>query len=359
MSRVLIIGAGDMGERFAAGLAAHPAVRELVLVDVSPELGLRAATVASAHDCIVRPVALDGRDQAGVEGLLRRERPDLIVQVAALQSPWALVGRTDPVGAAFAAAGLAARLPLQLPVLLSVMRAVREVGYEGPVANLSLPDLTHPLLARLGLAPTIGLGNVAMLLLRVRAALRAEAGPDADMPLLRLVGQHHHVYGVMQATPPADPATGPKVWLGEEATRRDELAYGAPAMAQGIRYNAITAAAALPVLLALLPGAASLRWSTPAPFGLPGGYPVRIEAGRIELDLPAGVELADCVAHCEREARHDGLDHIEADGAVHFTAETQAALASVAADLVEPLPIEDVDRRAGRILTLLAVNPPK
>ena len=39
-------------------------------------------------------------------------------------------------------------------------------------------------------------------------------------------------------------------------------------------YNAVTAAATLPVLEALLPGAPPLRWSTPAPDGLPGGYPV-------------------------------------------------------------------------------------
>jgi hypothetical protein len=245
------------------------------------------------------------------------------------------------------------RLPLQLPVLLSVMRAVREVGYEGPVANLSLPDATHPILATLGLAPTIGLGNVSMLLCRARAALLEERPAD-PVPLLRMVGAHHHVYGVMASTPPASDGDRPWLWLGDgEPERRDDLAYGAAAMAPGIRYNAVTAAAALPVLLALLPGAAPLRWSTPSPLGLPGGYPVRIVDGRITLDLPAGSSLDDAVRFNARIGRGDGLAAISSDGTTTFTDEARATLAAVAPELGDPLALDDVTARAARLLELV------
>lgn len=354
MARVLIIGAGDMGTRFAAGLAASGHAREIVLVDISPEVHTTAATVASSHDCIVRAETMDARRQGDVEHLLRRVRPDLVVQAAALQSPWALVDRQDPVATAIASAGLGLRLPFQLPVLMSVMRAVREVGYEGSVANISLPDLTHPILRTFDLTPTIGLGNVSMLLVRVRAALRAELGPDAEMPLLRLVGHHHHVYAVMQSQRSTEPGHGPMVWLGDDAERRDDLAFRAPAIAQGIGYNAVTAAAALPVLLALLPGAAPLRWSTPSPFGLAGGYPVRIADGRIELDLPAGVDLAECVDFCVNVGRGDGVDTVDDDGTIHFTEQARAAVVDVAPDISEPLPLSDLDRRGRRLLDLLS-----
>jgi hypothetical protein len=354
MSRVLIIGAGDMGERFAMGLAAAGHVREVILADVSaPSLAEKAATLASSADCVIRTEILDAREQGRVEGLLRRERPDLVVQSASLQSPWALVGREDPVATAIARAGLGLRLPLQLPPLLAVMRAAREVGYEGPIANLSLPDLTHPVLETMGLAPTVGLGNVSMLLLRVRAALRARNPDAAELPLIRVVGHHHHVYGVMEARPPADPADGPRVWTGEPGERADGLAYEAAALAPGIRYNAVTAAAALPVLEALLPGAAPLRWSTPAPFGLAGGYPVRIAGGRIEFDLPPGANPEECAAFSRRIGRGDGVDRVDPDGTVHFTESAAAAVAEVAPDLAEPLAPADLDRRAARILDLL------
>ncbi len=344
-----------MGERFAAGLAASGRVRELVLVDVAGS-GLRekAATLVSCYDVTVRAVETEPRDQYSFERLLRDLRPDLVVQAASLQSPWALVGRSDAVARAIGGAGLALRLPFQLPCLVAVMRAVREQGYTGPVANLSLPDITHPLLARHGLAPTVGLGNVSMLLLRARSAWRQQH-PGQTPPLIRVVGQHHHVYGVMQSTPPADPNDGPRVYVGDDAVRADDLAYGGLPIAPGLRYNHVTAAATLPVLEALLPGSEPLRWSTPAPHGLPGGYPVRITSGAVALDLPPNVDADEAAAFCERIGRADGIDRIDDDGTVHFTDEARAALADVAPDLAEPLPFDDVEilRRARRLGDLL------
>src|SRR4051794_17679633 len=351
MAQVLLIGAGDMGERFAMGLAASGRVRELVLVDVAGS-GLRekAAALVSSHDVRVRAVETEPRDQYSFERLLRDLAPDLVIQAAALQSPWALIGRDDPVASALNRAGLAIRLPFQLPCLLAVMRAVRETGYDGPVANISLPDITHPILARHGLTPTVGLGNVSMLLVRSRAAWRARNG-DGDAPLLRVIGHHNHVYGVMQGTPPADAADGPRVYVGDDGERADELAYGGPPVQPGPRPNHPPPPPAPPAPPApppppppppggapappRAPGAAPLRWSTPAPLGLPGGFPVRIEAGTLNLDLPPGTDLEEAAEFCRRIAHGDGLDHVDDDGTVHFTEAAQAMMAPVAPDLTE------------------------
>jgi len=150
----------------------------------------------------------------------------------------------------------------------------------------------------------------------VRAALRA-AEPASELPLVRVIGQHAQVFGVMQASEPSDAGERPQVFLGEDGRRDDGLAYRAPAMAPGIRYNPVTAAAALPVLEALLPGAEPLRWSTPAPGGLPGGYPVRIADGSLSLDLPPGVTLAAAISFNERMGRDDGVERVDDDGTVH------------------------------------------
>ncbi|HEY6499088.1 MAG TPA: KR domain-containing protein, partial [Streptosporangiaceae bacterium] len=60
MSTVLIIGAGDLGERFAAGLAAAGQVERLVLVSRSGAAEA-AATIASSYDCVVESMAADAR----------------------------------------------------------------------------------------------------------------------------------------------------------------------------------------------------------------------------------------------------------------------------------------------------------
>ena len=206
VNTVLIIGAGDLGERFAAGLAAAGAVRRLVLVSRTGAAEA-AAMLASAHDVVVEAVACDA-SLPGDVACSPGSPPTWLFSPprAAGRGPWpgGTMRRRVPVGAA----GFALRLPYQLPVPLAVMRAVRDTGYTGPVANVSLPDVTGPILARVGLAPVIGLGNVSMILLRARAALRV-AAPDAGIPLVRVLAEHSQLSAVMQAREPAGPASAP------------------------------------------------------------------------------------------------------------------------------------------------------
>jgi hypothetical protein len=354
----VIIGAGDAGLKMAAGLVQSGRLRRLTLAGLCQGRGPAAAgLLASLGECPVAFVELDGTRRGDVEALLRREKPDLLVQSASLVSPWLAIGRRDPLAQALAAAGLGVQLPAQLPVLTAVMQAVRTVDFTGPVANLSLPDVTHPVLRGRGLAPTIGLGNVSMQLLRVRSALKARAAEDGgtagEMPLVRVIGHHKQVYGVMTAEPPADPALRVRVYLGEAGDRADDLAYEGFPLSPSVDYNVVTAAAALPVLLALLPGAPPLRFSAPAPEGLPGGYPVRIAGGAVALDLPPGAELDEIVAFHRRLGRGDGIEAIAEDGTVTFTEGAKAAVAAVDPALTEPLAPDQVTARYERLSRLL------
>jgi hypothetical protein len=111
----------------------------------------------------------------------------------------------------------------------------------------------------------------------------------------------------------------------------------------------VTAASAAPVLEALLPGSAPLRWSTPSPGGLPGGYPVRIAGGSVTLDLPPGVTREEAAAFNERLAQADGVERIGEDGTVHFTAAAREAVADLDPFLAAPLPVTDLEARAARL----------
>lgn len=350
-ARVLIIGAGNAGLRIAEGLARSGRVNRLVLCDISRDRApIVGGILDSCYDCNVKFIELDGTQQGKLERVLRGEKPDLILQSACLLSPWATLGRSDPVAQALSQAGLALQLPVQLPVLTTVMKAVRDVDFKGPVANLSYPDISHMILDRMGLAPTIGLGNVSICHLRVRAAWRKTSmktdGSSAPLPLIRLVGHHHHVYGVMEAQSPADPQESCRVYLGENARRADQLAYQGFPIKTGIDFNIITAAAALRVLLALLPGAEPLRFSAPAPQGLPGGYPVLIRDGEIGLDLPDHVDLNEVRDFHQRMARHDGLESIADDGTVLFSEKAKKAVADIDPALSEPLRVKEWIPRA-------------
>jgi hypothetical protein len=374
-ARVLLVGLGDLGRRQAFGLADLPEVGELVLAGRSHGEGPAfAALVAACGTARVRFEPLDAADEGAVEALLRRERPDLIVQSATLLSPWLLPDRNDPAALALLSAGFALQLPAQLPLLRKLMRAAATVGLTAPVVNGSYPDMTHPILACEGLAPTLGIGNAGMIRARVCAALRScgeprrergktHSSPESFTPLppgegpgvrapVRVIAHHAHITAVMLSRPPVDPDARPRVYLGEEGERADDLAYAEPPLQSERGLNALPAASALPLLRALL-GGPPVRTSAPAPFGLPGGFPVRVAEGKVELDLPPGVDQEEAVAFQWRSARLDGVASVEPDGTVHFTEQARQALAPFDPELAEPLAPGNAEERFRRLVRLL------
>lgn len=371
-ARVLFIGGGDVGLQMADGLLRQegPRIGRMVVADLDgARLGAAVSMLDTCHRADVGFADLDALDTGAVEDLIRRETPDLIVQAASLISPWSIIGRDHPTARALNAAGIGVQLPVQLPIVLSAMRAVRDAGWDGPVANVSNPDFIHPILAAMDLAPTIGLGNASILHLRAAAALEARrrSGKNVGVAvagdtiedghieegMIRVVGHHKQVYDVMQARPPEDPEDRVWVFVGEAGAPGDALAYEGRPFAAGPVYNVITAASALPVLAALLPGAPETRFSAPGPLGLPGGYPVRIAGGTVALDLPNGVTEVGAVACNTRMGRRDGIAETEADGTVRFSDTAAAAVADVDPSLAAPLNVLDMGSRTARLLELV------
>ena len=78
------------------------------------------------------------------------------------------------------------------------------------------------------------------------------AGEDpAAMPLIRVVGHHCQVYGMLQSQIPDDPTDRIRVYVGEDGVRDDELVYSGVPLRTDWTANEITTCAALPVLRAL------------------------------------------------------------------------------------------------------------
>ncbi|HEX3559464.1 MAG TPA: hypothetical protein VHU19_09675 [Pyrinomonadaceae bacterium] len=360
--RILIIGLGDIGRRLAAGLAqlGSKEVRELIVAGRCVAGGASlAALLAACGETVVRFAPLDAGRPSAIESLLRRERPDIVVQCASLLSPWYLSACRSEQAATLRAAGFAAQLPAQLPLVTNLMKAVRGTDFQGAVINCSYPDVTHPILARAELAPTIGLGNVSMILARIRAFLRErdasvnEDGSHADLPPVRVLAHHAHVTSTVLSQPQDGVELRPRVYLGEEMRRADELAYSAPPLLSNPSLNALSAASSLPVIRAFLPGSAPLHTSAPGPRGLPGGYPLLITNGQVELDLPPGLGLDEAVAFQHRCARLDGVEAISDDGTVIFTEATQEALRKLDPSLAEPLAPSQAEQRFRLIESLL------
>jgi len=353
MSRILLLGLGDIGRRLAERLVVAPGIVEVILAGrPSGDRSNLARLLSMCGAARVRLTEVDALQQSALEKLLIRERPDLVIQCAALLSPWHISQRTDPVARGLLAAGFAIQLPAQLPIVTTLMTAARSVGFVNPIVNCSYPDVTHPVLAAQGLSPTIGIGNVGMILAIVRSALRDRL--RSPLPgVVRVVGHHAHVTSAILARPPAPGIPRPRVYLGEEGRPAHAWVFRGQPLHSDQSLNGLTAASALPLITALLPGGHSIRTSAPGPLGLPGGYPVLLQDGRLELDLPRRLTLNAAVALHTRSARLDGVQAIARDGTIFFTDKAQAAVSRIDPVLAEPLRLAEAGPRFQRLLGAL------
>lgn len=351
MSRLLVIGLGDLGRRLAFALAGSPGLGELILAGRQRDDGAQlAALVAACGTAAVRFEPLDCLDVEATAALLRRTQPDVVVQCASLLSPWA--PRSARVAGVLGAAGFALQLPAQLPAVLAVMQAVRRAGFRNPVVNCSFPDVTHPILARLELAPAIGIGNVGMIAALVRAELRRRGQP-ADR--VRVLAHHSHVTAAMtRDRARITGGTHPRVFVDEAGSEASELVYVGPPLASSRELNALTATHGVELIRALAPGGRALATSAPGPNGLPGGWPVRITPGHIALDLPPTVSREAALRDAEAAAIDDGVARIADDGTVHFTDAARRSVAAIAPELAAPLAPRDCLARFAQLRAWMA-----
>lgn len=344
---VAIVGLGDLGLRIAERLTASRTAR-LVLAGRSSARGIAHAELLAAADATgVTWVELDASDPSACVRFLREARPDLVIQAACAVSPWTIAKLETRAAEAIRSAGFGAQLPFQTICARSVMTAVREVGFTGPVINCSYPDAVNCLLAGEGLAPTTGVGNVGMMQARVEAALAQPA------PRVRMIAHHAQTVSVMSG-PPLPAELRPRVYLGAEGARRDELAYRGRAFPWSIATNLLTAAVTTPVVRALLGAAAALHTSAPGPCGLPGGYPIRIAGGGVELDLPPAVERDEAIAFNTRIGELDGIAAI-VDGVAHWSGAAERVLRAIDPQLAEPLAAGNCPARAHRLAEALSL----
>lgn len=329
--KLIVFGGGDLALRVLALLPAIAALREVLLVTRTAASGEALARLfGGCLPAIVRHVALDLHDTRGMAGLLSRERPDIIFHAASVLSPWLLSERDLPLSRALQSAGFGLMLPAQLPLIRNVMRAVRDLGLACPVINASYPDATHPVLAAEGLQPTIGVGNAGMLYDTLCGQLRARQS-DAQPCLFA----HHAQVTPFVRRASYAPGEAPWLFLDGQPASIDHFMVGP--LPSGRMLNALTASHAVAITGSLLGERGVLRTSAPGPLGLPGGWPVQVSAGRVQLDLPAGIDMEQGLAYQRRAAVGDGIAAIDTDGVVHFTPAAQASLAGHAPQLAEPL----------------------
>ena len=102
----------------------------------------------------------------------------------------------------------------------------------------------------------------------------------------------------------------------------------------------ISGASGVPLMLAMARGR---DWTghVPGPRGLPGGYPVRLQAGEIDLDLPAPLTRDEAIAWNLRYEQESGLV-VGADRRATYTGILHERLAALSPDLAAGFHVSDI-----------------
>ncbi|GIF39550.1 hypothetical protein [Actinoplanes xinjiangensis] len=335
---IMVIGNGDLSARLLTMLLAGERTSRVVLAGRdAAALRLRAnlARFTAANLGVVAGVdtaEVDLTDVARTAATLASIRPDIIFMGASLQSWRVITGLPADVFAALDEAQLGPWLPMHLTLNHLLMQAVRESGITATTVNAAFPDAVGPVLKAVGLAPDLGIGNVANIVPALTFAAAAQAGLSPADVRVRLVAQHYFSHFVPRfgTGRPDTYRLSATTVDGDRpvAVEADELfamLTGQLKRLGGVEGQLLTASSAMSVLAAVA-GDTGRLVHAPAPGGLPGGYPVRVGARGVELDLPAGVTVAEAIGVNEAGLLADGIEHIDATTGTVTFAEPEMAI---------------------------------
>jgi len=339
---ILIFGSGSFAQRIACDLAAtatEPIALGLAGRNAARLNWIATAARARAH-MFGRPLrlatyAVDLGVTGAAETLLAKLEPGVVVQAASQQGGAVIAAGGTAWGRLVAEGGLSATAVFQALLSARVAGAMRELALQGQLINCCFPDVVNGILQGMGLPVLCGIGNISILAHAFAGSLAA-ADPAPDLKLLC------HYQAIAAWRRPRVERTGPapRVWLdGREID--DVFARFTSVQLTPEPVIDISGASGVPLLLALAKGGA-WRGHVPGPAGLPGGYPVVLAAGKLDLDLPAGLARADAVAWNARFEAENGL-FIAADGRAEFRGRLRERLAAESPALAAGFHVADLE----------------
>jgi len=301
----------------------------------------------------------DVLNEDAVCDILIQEQPDVVVNYA-IPFTWD-AAKQLPNYRKISEAGLGAFAAIQVLAPKIIAKALAATGSDATFVVGNLPDITIPIIY--GLAthqplalPIAGAGNVGLIEASLKHTIAAARDIKASDLTIYLVAHHVHWVAPREPGYKNDAPFLLKVcYLGEDITQelgdcRELLNKSiVDCYEPGAAFASTTALLAAQLVLQLLDTTGSSCFlHVPAPNGLPGGFPVIVKDGVLQLDLPAQWNRADAIEQMKQAHQRDGNREITADGSIHFAAESVAILkAELGFDLPEivtPGDLESVAR---------------
>ena len=213
-------------------------------------------------------------------------------------------------------------IPLHLRLTYHLMQAVDKSGIKPLIVNGAYGDAVGPALEGIGLAPTVGMGNVDTEVALIRKIVARKEGLKPRDIRVYYVGHHFNSVWMEQGGEPVNP---PPFYLKIVADYRDvtqqydllKLQKETGDMFGGDIGDSLTASSQCKHALAMLNDERILTVAV-SPNGLVGAYPVWLGAGGPKLALPDDISLEEAVKINLGGQLRDGIEGIRKDGTIVF-----------------------------------------
>jgi hypothetical protein len=327
----MIIGLGDLTAWALEFLAREAGIPRIVTADVNEDLGHRrtnSAVIGASHfgrypD--IEFVQLDATNIDKTAELIGEVQPSVIINGMTLQSWW-VIGQL-PVDAykQIDEARFGPWFPMHFLPAYRLMQAVKKSGVHTKVINCAFPDTVNAALAKIGLAPTVGIGNVDNVVGALRLVTAKTFNVSVRSVAVYLVCAHFTSYytsrfgnsdgspfylKVMVDDKDVTPELNIEQFLNNLTTIGKRPG--------GPKAHPVVASSVCKIAKGILFDTKEIGHA-PGPNGLPGGYPIKIGADGVEVFLPEGLSLEKAVQINEGGNRFDGIESIEGDGTVVLT----------------------------------------
>lgn len=325
-------GAGIVGRYATEFLARSSLVKRIIIADIKKkesETVKYNATIGSATMWNYPKVIfekLDLMDVDAITRILKKYKPDAILQVATMLSSYFYAHLAERViklrNLPYEGHIAGHTVAKDFVFIYNVMKAVKASEINTRVVNISFPDMTNYILKKINLEPTIGAGTTDLTAVGIQSLVADSLNVPIHNIDVRLIA--HHTIRVLR------PERVPfylRIWYNGEDITKDFDAlelfrncikitnYGVI-----IENSGMTASSGVSNVLALLKDNGIIKHS-PGPFGLPGGWPVRITYDRIDLMLPSDISVEEAIKINLEGMKLDGIERVESDGTVVFTKE--------------------------------------
>jgi len=332
----MLIGIGELGGIVLEFMSRIPGICEIVTADSNADWGFRktnSAIEGASYMGLYPKIKFYPIDLLNIEKtaeLLKKINPTILCNGTTLQSWWVVNELPPEVNAKIYKdrCAIGPWTAMHLALSSKLMKAVKMSGIDTYVVNTSYPDATNPSLGRVGLAPTVGIGNMDLAVPYIQKA----ASEILNVPMknvgVELIAHHYHAYYWCRYGTGSKVPFYLRVYVGQEDVT-DQLGdmkqFIAELPKRGMRPAGrhgqfVVAGSCLKNIMAIFNDTGEITHA-PGPQGLEGGYPVRLSRKGAEVVLPKGLTLRQAREFNLEGQQHDGVQEIKANGDVVLTDE--------------------------------------